>query len=255
VDGTAGHLAAIVNQRFVRMFFGAENPLGAGIRLTDPNAARADAPQLTIVGVAPTIRQHYAQDLDPVVYVPYRQDPTSAPIVFARTSGDPNAAMPAIRETLRALDSRLVLFNVMALDQLLAGTGFANRVFLTFFSVFAGFALLLSAIGLYAATRRTVTERRHEIGVRMALGAEPRQVVWLFLRRMLVVLALGGTAGLAGALAGTRLMRGFLVETSPSDPATLVSMTLLLALVAIVATVVPARRALRVDPAVALRCE
>jgi putative ABC transport system permease protein len=254
-DGTPGHLAAIVNQRFAQMFFGKESPLGANISLTDPNAARADPPQLTIVGVVPTIRQHYAQDLDPVVYVPYRFDSTAVPIVFARTSGEPAAAAPALRETLRELDSTLVLFNVMALDDLLAGTGFANRVFLTFFSVFAGFALLLSAIGLYATTRHTVTERRHEIGVRMALGAEPRQVVWLFMRRMLVVLAFGGVAGLAGALAGVRLMRGFLVETSPSDPATLASITLLLVLVAIAATVLPARRALRVDPAVALRCE
>ena len=254
-DGTTGHFAAIVNQRFVQMFFGGQSPIGAGIRLTDINAAQADTPRLTIVGVVPTIRQHYAQDLDPVVYVPYRQDPTAVPVVMVRTSADPNAAAPAIRESLRDLDSSLVLFNIMPLEQVLAGTGFANRVFLTFFNVFAGFALLLSAIGLYAATRHTVTQRRHEIGVRMALGAEPRQVVWLFTRRMLVVLALGGLAGLAGALAGTRLMRGFLVETSPSDPATLVSITLLLALVAIVATVMPARRALRVDPAVVLRCE
>jgi putative ABC transport system permease protein len=254
-DGTTGHLAAIVNQRFVQMFFGGQSPLGAEIRLTDPNAAHTDAPRLTIVGVAPTVRQHYAQDLDPVVYVPYRQDSTAVPVVFVRTTGDPNAAAPTMRETLRELDSSLVLFNVTPLEQLLAGTGFANRVFLAFFGVFAGFALLLSAIGLYAVTRHSVTERRHEIGVRMALGAQPRQVVWLFTRRMLVVLAIGGLAGLAGALAGARLMRGFLVETSPSDPATLVSTTLLLALVAIVATVLPARRALRVGAAVALRCE
>ena len=255
IDGTTGHLAAIVNQRFVRMFFGAQGPLGAGIRLTDPNASQAQPPLLTIVGVAPTIRQHYAQDLDPVVYVPYRQNATAIPVVLVRTSGDPNAGVPAVRDALRDLDSSLVLFNVMPLEQLLAGSGFANRVFLTFFSMFAVFALLLSAIGLYAATRHAVTERRHEIGVRQALGAEPRQIVWLFSRRMLVVLAVGGLVGMAAASAGARLMRGFLVETSPSDPATLVSTTLLLALVAILATVLPARRALRVDPAVALRCE
>src|SRR5207248_3892006 len=104
-DGTIGHLAAIVNQRFMQMFFGGQSPLGAGIRLTDPNAAHADAPLLTIVGVAPTVRQHYAQDLDPVVYVPYRQDPTSVPIVFVRTSDDPNATVPTIREAVRELDS------------------------------------------------------------------------------------------------------------------------------------------------------
>jgi putative ABC transport system permease protein len=237
------------------MFLSGQSPLTASIRVTDPDAGHADAPWLPVIGVSPTVRQHYAQDLDPVVYVPYRQDPAPVPVVFVRASGDPNAAAPAMRDTLHQIDSSLVLFNVMSLDQLLSGTGFANRVFLTFFSVFAAFALLLSAIGLYAATRRAVTDRRHEIGVRMALGAQGRQVIWLFTRRTAVVLAAGGAAGLAGAVAGTRLMRGFLVETSPSDPTTLISITLLLAVVAIAATIVPARRATRTDPVSALRCE
>lgn len=255
VDGTAGHLAAIVNQRFVRMFSGGRNPLGDRIRLTDPNAARGEPPWLTIVGVSPAVRQHYAQDLDPVVYVPYLQDPAPTPTLLTRTGGDPNALAPLIREALQRLDSDLVLVNVAPLDELLSGTGFANRVFLTFFGVFAGFALLLSAVGLYAATRHAVIERRHEIGVRMALGAQARQVVWLFTSRMLAVLAVGGAAGVGGALAATRLMRGFLVQTSPSDPTTLVSMTLLLAVVALAATALPTRRAARMDPASALRCE
>ena len=254
-DGTTGHLAAIVNQRFVQMFFGGRSPLGAGIRLTDPNAAHAEPPWLTIVGVSPTVRQHYAQDLDPVVYVPYRQDPTPVPLLLVRTSGDPSTAAPELRERLRELDPGLVLFNITSLEQILSGTGFANRVFLTFFGVFAAFALLLSAIGLYATTRHAVTERRHEIGVRMALGAQGRQVVWLFTRRTLSILAFGGLMGLAGAFAGTRLMRGFLVDTSPSDPATFVSTTLVLVLVAMLATVVPAGRATRTDPVTALRCE
>jgi putative ABC transport system permease protein len=89
----------------------------------------------------------------------------------------------------------------------------------------------------------------------MALGAESRQIVWLFFQRMLVVLVIGSVVGMSGALAGGRVMRGFLVDTSPTDPATLASTTLLLALVAIIATVMPARRALRIDPAVALRCD
>lgn len=254
-DGTVGHLAAIVNHQLVEMFFDGSSPLGASIRLTDPNAARAVGPWLTIVGVAPTVRQHYGQDLDPVVYVPYRQDPTPVPLMLVRTSGDPETGAPALRERLGEIDPSLVVFNVTPLERILSGTGFANRVFLTFFSVFAGFALLLSAIGLYAATRHAVAERRHEIGVRMALGARAGQVVWLFTRRMLVLLAVGASAGLAGAVTGTRLMRGFLVATSPSDPVTLVSTSLVLALVAIAATIMPARRAAHIDPAVTLRCE
>ena len=128
-------------------------------------------------------------------------------------------------------------------------------LFLTFFSVFASLALFLSGIGVYATTRHAVTERGHEIAVRMALGAQPTQVVWLFTRHVMPVLAVGGAAGLAGSFAGARLMRGFLVETSSSDPTTLAATTVLLAVVAIAATVAPARRALRMDPAIALRCE
>ncbi|MGE5245860.1 MAG: ABC transporter permease [Betaproteobacteria bacterium] len=254
-DGTSGHLSAIVNQRFVQMFFGGSSPLGARIRLIDPNAPGGEPPWLTIVGVSPSVRQHYAQDLDPVVYVPYRQDPVSTPTLLSRAGGDPSAIVPVLRAVLHELDPDLVLFNVAPLELILSGTGFANRVFLTFFGVFAGFALLLSAIGLYASTRHAVVERRHEIGVRMALGAEARQIVWLFTSRILIVLAVGGAFGLAGAFAATRLMRGFLVQTSPSDPASLASMTLLLAIVATVATVVPARRAARMDPVSALRCD
>ncbi len=254
-DGTSGHPAAIVNQRFVQMYFGGGSPLGARIRLTDPNAAHGDASWLGVVGVSPTVRQHYAQDLDPVVYVPFRQDPVSTPILLVRGDGDPNVLAPGLRGIVRELDSDLVLSNVAPLEWLLDGTSFANRVFLTFFSGFAGFALLLSSVGLYASTRHAVVERRHEIGVRMALGAQARQVVWLFTRRVVGVLLIGGATGLAGAFAGTRLMRGFLVRTSPSDPATLVSMSLLLAIVAVVATLIPARRAARTDPVSALRCE
>src|SRR5207248_4514045 len=135
------------------------------------------------------------------------------------------------------------------------GSGFANRVFLTFFNVFAAFALVLSAIGLYAATSHAVNERRHEIGVRMALGAQSRQVVWLFARRTLLVLAIGALGGLCGAFAIGRLMQGFLVQTSPSDSVTLVSTTLLLSLVAMAATLMPTRRAVRIDAAVMLRSE
>jgi putative ABC transport system permease protein len=236
------------------MFFGGHSPLGRAIRVVDPNAG-GEAPWLTIVGVSPSIPQHYARDLDPVVYVPFREDPTAVPTIFVRTTADANRAAPVVRQTLRELDANLVLFGETTIEQLLTVTGFANHVFLTFFSAFALFALLLSAIGVYATTSHAVIQRRHEVGVRMALGAQARQVVWLFARRTLSILAFGGLAGLAGALAVARLMKGFLVDTSPFDPATLVSMALLLAAVAAVATLVPARRAAQLDPTVALRCD
>jgi predicted permease len=254
-DGTPGHDSAIVNQRFVEMFLKGGTPLGTTIRVTNPNVTNQNGPWLTIVGISPTIRQHYAQDLDPVVYVPYRQDATGVPLLVVRTNGEPAHAIPIVRQEVNALDKTLVVFNDMPLAQLLSGTGFANEVFLTFFNVFAGFGLLLSAIGLYAATRHMVRERRHEIGVRLALGAEAGQIVWLFTRRISMILAAGAVLGLAGAFACTRLMRGFLVQTDPFDPLTMVTITLLLAAVALIATVIPARSAARLDPLTTLRAE
>src|SRR5262249_408296 len=123
-DGTTGHLAAIVNQRFVQMFFGAQNPLGGHIRASDPEVGVRHAPCLPMFRVAPTVRQHYGRELDPVIYVPYQHDSTPVPVVLIRAGGDPNGAVPLLRNTLNALDPHAVLFGVTTLEQLLETTGF-----------------------------------------------------------------------------------------------------------------------------------
>ncbi|MDE3154747.1 MAG: ABC transporter permease [Acidobacteriota bacterium] len=253
VDGTPGHEAAIVNRRFASMYFGEADPIGRQIRVTDPEAARHHVAWMTVVGVAPDIQQHYFEDLEPAVYVPFVQDPAPVAVLLARGRGDPETLIPLVRDVVHTMDPTLVVFNQLSLAKLRDEGNFANQVFLTIFGAFAGFALLLSAIGLYAATAYAVTQRTHEIGVRMTLGARRHQVAGLFLSRVLRLVVGGGAIGLLCAIAVTRLMRDFLVQTSPSDPVTLVTMAGLLAAVAVAATLIAARRATRLDPVAALR--
>jgi putative ABC transport system permease protein len=253
LDGTAGHEAAIVNQRFAAIYLA--HPLGAQIRLEDPDRPDASAGWMPIVGVAPNVRQQYAQELDAVVYVPYRSSPPPGMSMIVRTAGDPAAIGPVLREEMRRLDPDLPLFNILPLDQMLAGSRFANQVFATLFAVFALTALLLAAVGLHAVVSYAVSERTREIGVRMALGARPAQVVWLFIRTLMSPLAVGIALGLAGAFVVGRFVRGLLTETSPSDPATLAAIVVVLAVVAVAAAARPARRAAGLDPRLALRHE
>jgi hypothetical protein len=255
LDGTAGHETAIVNQLFASKYLGAADPIGQRIRLTDPTRPDAAAPWLTIVGVSPTVRQHYAQEIDPVTYVPYRLNPLSGMVLMTRTLTDAAAFTPTLRKELQQLDADLPLIDVRPLDWLLSGTRFANRVFATLFGIAAGLGLLLAAVGLHAITTYAIRQRTQEIGVRMALGAQPAQVVWLFVRRMLTPLAWGVVIGLIGAFGVGRFVRGMLIQTSPTDPLTLASITIVLLVVALVAAFRPARQAARLDPVDALRCE
>ena len=153
------------------------------------------------------------------------------------------------------LEPDLPLFNIQTLDQQLAEQRWQYQIFGTMFGTFALIALVLSAVGLYAVTAYSVTRRTQEIGLRVALGARPRQVQWLILRLALGQLALGLTIGVAGAFGVGRLLESLLVQTSPTDPTTLLSIVALLLSVAVAACVWPARRAARLDPMVALRHE
>ncbi len=255
LDGTPGHASVIVNQLFASKYLGGVDPLGRRIRLADPNRPDPDAPWLTIVGVSPTVREHYAQEFDPVVYVPYRLSPLAGMVLMTRASSDAAALAPTLREQLRQLDPDLPLLDIRPLDWLLSGTRFANRVFATLFGIAAGLGLILAAVGLHAIIAHDIGQRTQEIGVRMALGAQAPQVVWLFVRRVLGPLAWGLAVGLAGAFGVGRFVRGMLIQTSPNDPLTLVSISIILAGVALTAAFRPARAATRLDPVTALRYE
>jgi putative ABC transport system permease protein len=261
IDGTPGHESAIVNQRFVAMHFPGEDPVGRQIRLVDTSPVRAyDASPpaaATIVGIVPTVRQRNFQepDPDPVAYLPYRADPQRFVTLIVRAQSEPGTITPLVREEMRALEPDLPLFGIQTMDALMAQLRWSFRVFGSMFAIFAVIALLLSAVGLYAVTAYSVAQRTQEIGVRMALGAQPEQVLWLVLRRALVQLAIGLPIGIAGAFGVGRLLQILLVQTSSRDPLTIASIALLMFLVSVAACVWPARRATRLDPVSALRYE
>jgi putative ABC transport system permease protein len=259
VDGTPGHEAALVNQQFVAMHFPTEDPIGRRITLMDaqPSPQQSAPTSAPIVGIVPAMRQRNFQDAqpDPVVYLPYRQDPQRFMFLLIRTAGDPAAAAPLVREQVRAIEPDLPLFAVMTLDQLLAQQRWTFRVFGGMFTIFATIALVLSSVGLYAVTAYSVTQRTAEIGVRMALGAQPTHVVWLILRRAFVQLGVALPIGVLGAIGVGRLLQSVVVKSDGRDLFTITAIATVMVTVSIAACVWPARRAMRLDPVTALRYE
>ncbi len=257
-DGGPGRQIAIVNQRLADLYFKDQDPVGRVIRLSQPTPGGQQAEWLTVVGLAPNVRQrnnNQEREPDAVAYIPHRQNTTMAraATVLARTRTDPAQATRILREAMMAVDPDQALATPRTLDEALAQQRWLLRVFTTMFAAFALIALVLAAVGLYAVTAYAVTQHTRDIGVRMVLGAQPGQVIWLFLKRSLVQLALGLTIGLAAAIAVGRVLQSFLVQTSTYDPTTLISIVLLLTVVAIAACIGPARRATRLDPLNALR--
>ena len=258
-DGLPGHEAVVVNQRFAAMHFPADDPIGRRIKLTiDPLPPGTPPPTwATIVGVIPNIRQRNFREVetDPVVYLPYRADPQRTAIVLIRTLGDPASVAASVREVMRTVEPDLPLYNIRTMDQQLARQRWQFEIFGSMFAMFAGIALVLSAVGLYAVTAYSVTQRTQEIGIRMALGAQSRGMLWLVLRRALVQLGIGLPLGVAGAFGVGKILESLLVQTTPYDPVTLSTTVALLISVAILACLWPARRAARLDPMAALRYE
>jgi hypothetical protein len=263
-DGSPGQEAAVINQRFAQMHFPNEDPIGRRITLSIDLAGGAPpgggiplSLSATIVGITGNVRQRdfAAADPDPVAYLPYRMDPRAFMFLLARTDGDPAAVTSLVREEVRAIDPDLPLFGIRTLNESLAQQRWPFRIFGTMFAIFALIALVLSAVGLYAVTAYSITQRTQEIGVRTALGAASGQVMWLFLRRGLVQTTIGLVLGIAGALGVGRIFEQsqLLVQMNGRDPTTILSIATLLAIVSLVACVWPARRATTLDPLVALR--
>lgn len=257
-DGRPGQEAVIVNQRFASMYFADADPIGQRIRLTNAAAPTAPKPWFTIIGIAPTIPQILdRREPEPVAYsyVPTEPAPHRLVSIIARTNTSTAEAVNMMREAVHAIDPVLPGYFVQTMDQVAANTRWPFRIFGSMFGLLAGIALVLASVGLYALTAHGVRQRTQEIGVRIALGAGARDVQWLFVRRTLVHLAIGLGLGLAGAIVAGRFLERFLIRTAPTDPLALTLVSLLLIVVATLASVLPARRATRVDPVVALRCE
>jgi putative ABC transport system permease protein len=263
-DGMVGREAAVINQRFAAMHFPNEDPIGRRITLSidlqggaPPAGGIPTALTATIVGIVPNLRQRDFQlpDPDPIAYLPFRTDPRGFMILIVRSQDDPTAMTPILREEVRALDADLPLFGIRTMNDGLAQARWPFRVFGSMFAIFALIALTLSAVGLYAVTAYAVSQRTQEIGIRMALGAQRNDVSWLFFRRTFNQIGIGLSLGIAGALGVGYLFAttDLLVQNTGVDPITIGGVTLLLAVVSVVASVVPARRAARLDPLIALR--
>src|SRR6185503_13529921 len=189
------------------------------------------------------------------VYLPLPQEPQRSVAIVARTQGDPAALGPAIEGVMQQVNNDLPLFQIRTMDDMLGTSIARQRMSMMVFVVFAVVALTLASIGLYGVVAHGVTERTHEIGVRIALGAEQHHVLGLVVRQGLSMALLGMAIGVAGALALSRWIEGLLFGVTANDPATMAAVVVTLLTVALVACYVPAWRATRVDPTTALRAE
>jgi putative ABC transport system permease protein len=250
---------AVVNEAFVRRVFPGENALGRriGVQLGQlrPSEA-AGGPQLReIVGVVGDVR-HFglAQDAEPEVYLPYSQEPAPLVSLLVRTAPGLQVGA-ALKGAVWSIDPEQPVLGVLPLDQLAAESVTLRRVSTILLGALAGIALFLAALGIYGVMAHSVAQRTHEIGVRMAVGARARDVVGLVLREGARMAALGGALGLLAALGLTRLLESLLFGVSPTDPLSFASVVAFLSACALLGCWLPARRAARVDPVVALRYE
>jgi putative ABC transport system permease protein len=258
-DGTAGFEYAIVNQRFADMYFANDDPVGRRIRLTDGSAPNT-TPWHTIVGISPSVRQRsVGLEPDPVVYLPLRGSPPTTAALIVRAVSEPAAITSLVRDEVRALDPDLPVFRIRTMDQVVSESRWNPRVSQGLVTVIAFVGLLLAAVGLYAVNAYSVVQRTKEIGVRVALGAQRAQVLWLVLRGALFQVALGAAFGVVGAVLWDRPWevpaRGATLRYGMTDPVVLLPVAALLTVVALAASVLPAGRAARLDPAAALRHE
>lgn len=256
-DGTAGHEVLIINKSMADRYFPGQDPVGKRLQTGDSDPK---SPWETIIGVVGDVKYSgLGSAPTPQLYVPYREQGWASfsrgMFVIVRTKGDPLSIVPTVRAQLAALDRNLPLAHVLTMEQRV-GTSLDQQRFRTIvLGVFAGLALLLASFGIYAVIAYFVEQRTREIGIRVALGATRGDIVKLVVRQALTLSALGVVFGVAGALMLTRAIASLLFAVSPSDPLSFVAMIVLLIAVAMLASYVPARRATKVDPLVALRYE
>ncbi|MBO0800740.1 MAG: FtsX-like permease family protein, partial [Blastocatellia bacterium] len=243
---------AVINQALARHYFGEANPLGRHIFLTHQPQRRFE-----IVGLVPDAKYRSLKEPSPpAFYIPFFQEPGGTWANFAlRASGDPRPTMAALAGVVREADRTLRLSNVRTMDDVVNRALQQERLLAQLGGFFSVFALGLACLGLYGVLSFAVAQRTREIGVRVALGAQRRDVLSLVVGKGLKLALTGVVIGLVGGLALTRLVSSLLYDVTPTDPLTFVSMVMLLVMVALLACWIPARRATRVDPLVALRHE
>ncbi len=245
--------SVIVNEAFEKHYFPGQSAVGKRIRLMP---SPAEARWQTVVGVVSDVRQSgLAGDVMPQVYSPELQDVDDTLSFVIRVTGEPAGLISAVRGVMAEVEPNQALHNVMTMEQRLASTTTSRRLNTALLGSFAAVALLLAVVGIYGVMSYAVTQRTREIGTRMALGAQPGNVMRFVMGQGMRVVLTGVGIGLVGALALARLLRNLLFEVKPLDPITFAMVSLLLFTVAAVACWLPARRAARIDPMAALRYE
>jgi predicted permease len=247
-------VVAVINQRLAKEFFPNTNPIGRTVSSCEKGA---DATPIEIVGVSADAKySSLRMDPPPTIYIPYLQADDAESMTFElKTAASTESIVAEIRETVRSVDRDLPLLEVRTQTQQIEATLSQERVFATLTSGFGVLALILAGIGIYGIMAYTVSRRTNEIGIRMAVGAQSREVLAMVLRETSLLACLGVVVGLAAAVGLTRLVASTLYGLKPTDPVTFFGAALLLLIIAMAAGFAPARRAASVDPIHALRHE
>lgn len=250
-DNTQSTKVVIVNETMARRQWPGESPIGRRFSIwRDEKFSRE------VVGVVGDTKASLDKEGEQQMYVPYAQDATWGTLSFVvRTSGEPTAVAGAVREAIKSVDKGVATYNLKTMNDVVSTSAAPRRVPMLLLSSFAGVAMLLAMIGIYGITSYYVTQRTREIGVRMALGAQIADVLKLVLRRAMLLAVIGVVVGVAGSIVVTRYLETLLFGVKPIDVITFVAVALGLVLVALVASLIPARRATKVDPLTALRYE
>jgi putative ABC transport system permease protein len=250
--GSSG--VVVVNESLARKYFPNVDPVGRQLKIGGQE--RPNNPWMTIVGVVGDVKYDgLATPVDPTVYLPFLQNTNREQFVVVAAVGDPRTLAASARAIVASLDTDLPAANVKTMDQVMTESVAPPRFRTTLIAIFAAIGLALAAIGIYGVMAYAVTERTHELGVRLALGASASDVIRLVLGESIALAAIGILVGLGGALATTRLMASLLFGVTPTDATTFAGVAGVLAATALLASWIPVRRATRVDPMLALRSE
>jgi putative ABC transport system permease protein len=250
-DRESSAQVVIISETMAHQFWPGEDPIGK--RLT-PSFHLQQGPR-EVVGVVGDVKAGLDSDASPVMYMSYKQAPRPYMTIVARTASDPQNFIPTISKAIYGVDKEQALWNVRTMEQVLTASVSGRRFNMTLLVIFAGLALLLAAVGVYGVMNYSVTLRRRELGIRMALGAQTGDVLRLVLGQGLTLTLIGVGVGLAAAYALTRLMESLLYGVSATDFVTFLSVSGALVLMGLLASYLPARRATKVDPMIALRSE
>jgi putative ABC transport system permease protein len=256
-DRPRAQLVCLVNEAMARRYWPGKNPIGGWLNTQGPDDPR----HFTVVGVVRDVKQRgLDRPAGTELYYPLEQSlesggPQRIMNLVVRAERDPLELVSSIRGVVRGMDPLLALANVRTMEQVMHESLLSQRALAVLLAVFAGLALLLAAVGIYGVTSYSVAQQTNEIGIRIALGAQPVQVLQWVLRSAVVLVVTGLGLGVAGAFALTRSMQGVLYEVSSTDPMTFAGVAVGILAVALLASFLPARRATRVDPLVALRAE